>query len=773
MQAVILCGGRGERLMPMTACTPAALLRILGKTVLAYTLEQLKKAGFNDVTLALGYLGGQVVEEFESCEYQGMRLYFTSAEETGTAPAVAYAAKVGEDVLVCEANCVFNFDLKGIMDYHKAKKSEATFVTKQEPQTDRYVCFGTDKTNMITSLSAYPGAENTSDVHAFTGIYLLSAGVFENYDFNSYGDVIEDIVPRMISDGCKIYTYGTVDFWHRITDARGFLDCQKSMLEGKSGFSISARREEGGIYTDTTGNFSGVSIIPPVYIGKNVVIETGSVIDRGSVIDDGAYIEKRSRVSGAYVGRGAYISSRSELTSCVICPGARLLRSAVCGENSVVGERACIGEGARILDGVKIWAGKEVTHGAVVGNNVTIGIGKPAFIDDDCSYEFNGCITMPSDAAAFGMAVGTALDIGDVVVAGRSGGSAAEALHSGFIAGLLSSGVTVFDLGECTQQQAMYAVNRLTARLGCFSAADYSERIKLMERGGIPLKRKTEHKIEEAYNRRDFRQLSYHSYGTRIDMHGIAALYERFLGDMLPSEFKGVNVQIRTSDKKTAQIAENLFHSRNDTDGERIVFHLSTDGGSCSAYSDKTGYIFHERLVLLAMKAAYEQGIPVSVPYAFPMGADSLAEEQNGRLYRYYNCSDTDEDEEARKVAKRPDNFFVRDGLALAVVISAYLSQKGITLSDAAQSIPRFYTTQRFVSVNCNPVRLIKEFTLAKSGSPEGAVYQGNESRAVIRPLKSGSGIMIFAESFKSETACSLCDEIQRKIKAAEDQMRK
>ncbi|WP_124099740.1 sugar phosphate nucleotidyltransferase [Ruminococcus sp. Marseille-P6503] len=773
MQAVILCGGRGERLMPMTACTPAALLRILGKNVLSYTLDQLKKAGFKEATLALGYLGGQVIEEFESCEYKGIKLYFTSAEQTGTAPAVAYAAKNGEDILVCEANCVFDFDLNGIIDYHRAKKSEATFVTRQEPQTNRHICFAIDKNNMITSSAKYPSAENTSAVHAFTGVYVLSSGILENYDFNSFADVIEDAVPQMISDGCKIYTYGTVDFWHKITDAQGFLDCQKNILEGKTGLSFSARQNDGGIYTDTLSNFSGVSIVPPAYIGRNVVIESGTVIEPGSVIDDGAYIEKRVRISGAYVGKGAYISSRCELMSCVVCAGARLMKSASCGENSVVGERSRIGEGAGILDGVKIWAGKEVAHGSVVGENVRIGMGKPAFIDDDCSYGFDSCITLPSDTARFGMAVGTAMDIGEVVVAGWSGGPSAEALCSSFIAGLLSSGITVFDLGECTAQQVMFAVNRLTAKLGCFAAADYSEKIKLMERGGLPLKRETEHKIEEAFNRYDFRQLSYHSYGRRLDMRGVGVLYEMFLRDMLPAKFNGVNAEIRTSDAKTARISEELFHSRNDIDGERIVFHLSPDGSSCSAYNDKTGYVFHERLVLLAMKIAYEKKIPVSIPYSFPMGADSLAEEENGRLYRYYNCSDSDEDEEARKVAKRPDNFFVRDGLVLAVMILSYLSEKGITLSDAAGDIPRFYTTQRFVSVNCSPGRLIKEFTLAKSGGSEGVVYQGDESRAVIRPLKSGSGIMIFAESFRSETACSLCDEIQQKIKAAEDQIRK
>lgn len=91
MQAVVLCGGRGERLMPLTACRPAGLLRITGNTVLNYTLNQLKKAGFNKVTFALGYLEGMIMSEYESGEYEGIQLNFISTEELGTSGALAQA----------------------------------------------------------------------------------------------------------------------------------------------------------------------------------------------------------------------------------------------------------------------------------------------------------------------------------------------------------------------------------------------------------------------------------------------------------------------------------------------------------------------------------------------------------------------------------------------------------------------------------------------------------------------------------------------------------
>lgn len=772
MQAVILCGGRGERLMPMTACTPAGLLRITGKPVISYALEQLKKAGFTEAVLALGYLGDQVIEEYGDADFNGMKICFTSTVRQGTAPALQYAVKKGEDVLVIEANCIFDFDLNGIMDYHYAKKSSATFVTRQEPDTENYTCFSIASDNRIISMAVSPSSENMSAVHAFAGVYVLSAELFERYDFNACAEVMEDIVPQLTADSAEIYTYGTTDYWRRITDARGFISCQREMLSGKSGIAITSARSNDGIFTDTNSNFSGAAIIPPVYLGKNVTIEPGAVIEAGSVIDDNAIIGRRSRIYGTYIGRGAHISARCELSESVVCANAELKDSVVCGEYSVCGEKSRIGDGARILDNVKIWAGKEVRSGTAVSENISVGIGKAIYIDDESVCSLGSGVNAPSDSAKFGMAVGTAFDIGDTIVTGYGGACAAKALAESFKSGLMSAGIRVFDLGECTSQQVMYAVNRLSAKIGCFVNVGYSERIKLMDIGGLPLSRPVERRIEESYNSDKFRTLEYHRYEETADMSGTALLYEAFLSDMMPESFAGVNVEIRTSSRITARLADRLFHSRNDIDGERIVFHISPDGSACSAYSDKTGYIFHERLVLMAIKAAYAKQIPVSVPYVFPMAADKLAEDENGRLYRYYNTSDGKADGEARKTASRPDNFFVRDALALVCMIVGQISDSEISFADWIKEIPGFYTTQRFISVTQKPLIVLKRLTAAKNAASEGIVFEKEKSRAVVRPLKGGEGIMIFAESFKSESASAICDEIQARIKKAENKNR-
>ena len=200
---------------------------------------------------------------------------------------------------------------------------------------------------------------------------------------------------------------------------------------------------------------------------------------------------------------------------------------------------------------------------------------------------------------------------------------------------------------------------------------------------------------------------------------------------------------------------------------EKIIFHVSADGNSCSAYTEKTGYIFHEKLILLAMKALFNKKIPVSVPFSFPMGAESIAETEKGRIFRYYNSSDNNTDEEARAIAQRRDNLFVRDGLALACIICGYLSENNLTFSKAINEIPKFSSIQRYVSYKGNIINLINELSIDKTGG-EGVFYSEENTRALIRPLKSGNGLMIFAESFKSEEASAICDKIQEELKKHE-----
>ena len=155
------------------------------------------------------------------------------------------------------------------------------------------------------------------------------------------------------------------------------------------------------------------------------------------------------------------------------------------------------------------------------------------------------------------------------------------------------------------------------------------------------------------------------------------------------------------------------------------------------------------------------------MPYCFSSAADILAESEGGRLYRYY-CSSCGEDTEARMAAAERGNMFVNDGLYLAACICGYLSEKEISLYSALKNIPDIYSTQRYITFGGKTSRLMEKLSTDCSDAGEGVIYGTDNSRAVIKPLRNGNGIMIFAEGSDSEFATALCDELQAKIKRFE-----
>ncbi len=370
----------------------------------------------------------------------------------------------------------------------------------------------------------------------------------------------------------------------------------------------------------------------------------------------------------------------------------------------------------------------------------------------------------PIFALKMGMATATAIEQGQTAVVGYGDGTASYALANCFVAGLSSAGVRAMLVGKTTPAQTMYATKLFSAEIGCFVSAENSFKIKIADKCGVELERNREQLIEQAFNSRCFRQISLSNYGEIVNACGVKLMYRDYLNSMLPNKFSGINVEIRTYDKLAEKIVDWLFQGRNDADGERIIFQLSSDGSACSAYSDKTGCVFHERLMLIAIKSAFGKKIPVAVSDVFPKIADKLAQEENGKLYRYRFNSP--KDAVARKVAMRRDNFFVRDGLALICTVLGFISEKGMSFYKAVEEAPYCYSSQQFMGIRVNGKELIGRLVSDKNA--DEAVFERGVSRVRVRQVKDGSGIMIYSESFNSETATAFCDEIKQRLKRAE-----
>jgi NDP-sugar pyrophosphorylase family protein/phosphomannomutase len=730
----------------------------VGKEVILYGIEQLVKSGVNSVTLAVGYGGKDLGEFVENQTFDNLSIDISHCSLSGTAPAVRYCAqKIDDDFFIIEGNCIFDCNLALLMEKHRKNRSVCTALLDSRTDiTAPSALVG--QNGDITDITESPTSVLSGRWGSLTGIYAVSPEIFDSATFSSGKDFTADIITELIRS-CSVKGFCQDFYFQKIITPQGFLSCQQKIMYSKN--------EK---LSRTVRNFSGATLIPPVYIGENVTIRSGAVIGKGTVIDDGAYIGSGCRIYGSYVGKNTSLESDCEMDGAVICETADIGMRTQFGMNSVVGFGARIESDCIIRQGGSIWQNTTVKSGTTVNEKITHGTAVPKYIDDFGDYTVPLYDSFTVEALRFGMAVATAVNMGDCIVTGHSGKNGSATAAESAACGVASCGANVLCLGKCTRSQLDFAVGTVNGTMGLYFDVNGHCKITVHKPWGLPLECQLQRKIEQSLSMGSFRHCTEEDFGEKSHISGVKLVYENSLKSQLPLGFSGLNASVKTNDEMVADIADRVFRPLNDIDGERVVFQISYSGDRCTAYSVKSGNVTWERLVCLAVSAEFEKGRAVSLPFEFTSLADEIAENYGGKLYRYFDCSDGVTDKRARETASNAENMLVRDGLRLAVCICKILTEKKISLSEALKDIPNVYSVQRYVPFDGSVGQVSDRLCGIRVGSRTEDIYETEKCRAVIRTLKNGAGIRIFAESFMCEQASALCDEIEFAVKSHKNQ---
>lgn len=755
MDILILCGGRGERLMPLTEKTPASLLRIAGKEVILYTMEQVEKTEVKSVILSSGYGENQLKRFFETGFWHNIRIDFSKTDRNSTASAIKSAVKNfnDEDIMIIESNCIFDFDLKSAYEFHKSRGALCTAVVNNKSYNNSVkICI--NENDRIIGYGNNTSEETCGENGYLTGVYIINKSIFETFDFSDNKDFVYDILFEAVKNNDNILAYEDRGYYKKIIEPKEFLECQKDIL----------MLNENQFSNHGSEPFPGVSIEFPCFIGKNVDLFSGAKIKKYSVIDDGSTIKSKASVDGGYVGKYAFVGYGTCIKKSVISSGAVVMDNVYCGENSAIGENSFVGSDSRINDNIKIYSDKKIKSGSEINKNIVSGESYEFMLDEDgiCIFEKN--IT-PDTAARIGMSIAAALKKNSCIAIGYSGDINSEIIYNSLINGLVFSGAEVFTLDKCSESQLMYTTACSSSDIGVYIKNVSRVKVRIFSKCGLPLTWDTEKRITDSFNKGYFKQIKLSECQNIFPAYCYKEMYIKYIEKFLPDKLTGVNCMFRTCDKRSAELADRLFHKRNDIDGKKIIFNMSPDLYKISAYSEDTGYVVWERLMGLCEKIYFEKGKKFSVPFEFPYLADKIAEDKSGMLYRYNNCSFDDSDLSARQAAMDRSGLIVRDGLMTAAVICGYLSNENISLEQALSDVPMSYTSKRFINFNGERSDIMNIVPNKKSGLNEGVVMENGESRVVIRPLKCGGGLNLFVESFSCEQASSICDELIVKIK--------
>ncbi|HUF94075.1 MAG TPA: NDP-sugar synthase [Candidatus Limnocylindria bacterium] len=327
---MILAGGQGTRLRPLTLARAKPVVPLLNRPFLAYQLALLREHGVTDVILACSYRVDDVRAALGEAEHLGVRLrYVIEAEPLGTGGGIRNAADLtAGTVFVLNGDVLSDVDLSAMRDFHEARGSRTTIYLTRVADPRAYGLVETAPDGRLLRFREKPGPDEvitTDTINA--GVYLIDADLLGRMPRNQVVSIEREFFPALIADGIPAYGWLADTYWRDIGSPKAYREAQADLLLGRARMPL-----------------------PPPGEARD-----GSWVDASATIDPGAHI----------------------LAPAVIGPGVHVMTGARVGPLSVVGERSRIGEGAR-LEGAVLWEGVEVGPGAVlrecvVGADVQIG----------------------------------------------------------------------------------------------------------------------------------------------------------------------------------------------------------------------------------------------------------------------------------------------------------------------------------------------------------------------------------------------------------------
>ena len=756
MKAVIMAGGSGKRLRPLTCTVPKPMARLCGKPVIEHILTLLQNNGFDEACITLGYLADIIEHHFEN-GFSSMKLSFAREEEPlGTAGSVRNAADGWDETfLVISGDAMCDFNLSELVRLHKQSGALASIVATRVNDPREYGVIMTDSNGRVDGFVEKPSWSQAISGLVNTGIYILEPECLKMIEKGKFLDFSKDIFPLMMQNSVEIGCVCADGYWCDIGNIEAYLQCQRDIFDGKVRIEIPCVSK--GIFSPENVKKGDYSIIEPVYIGRDAEISKGCVIGPYAVIDDGAFIDSNSRVRHSVVLENACVASNVSLTGALVCQGASLKNGVSMFEGSVVGAGSVIGENASVSPNCLVWPGKVISESATVNTNVKYGSIKGEMLSDGCVCENSAAYLSPETCLKLGEAVGSTRRKIKAGI-GFDGLKASEALSLAVKSGLLSTGACVWDFERCFEAQMNFFTACCGLDCGIFIRSGENRSLKICSEGGLPLTGFFEREIEAKMSRSEFRYAKDDEIGECMQMGAVKMIYRQELLNTAPNGLGDVRAQIRSVNgavEDTAREAASILNL--DTSGGP-VFNISESGCNVSAQL-KVSVIDGDTLLVICCVDEMKKGNDIAVAYDAPLILDSIADAYNCKVLRYLSAPANYADSDARKLSA--NQCFVRDGLFTAFKVLSIIKNRNKTLEELVKELPDRYYIRKTVESNVSPTRLAAMFPddgIKISNKKEGIRLVRENGSLLIVPASGGSKFRVFAESVSAETAQELFD---------------
>jgi mannose-1-phosphate guanylyltransferase/phosphomannomutase len=522
MKAVVMAGGEGTRLRPLTSNQPKPMVPIVGKPCMEHILELLREHGMTDVVVTVAFLPQAIRSYFGDGE--GMRMsieYSVEESPLGTAGSVKLAAaRLDETFLVISGDALCDVDLSALVAFHRERGAAVTVGLKAVENPLEFGIVVTDDEGRIERFLEKPSWGQVFSDTINTGIYVLEPEVLRHIPADRPFDFSKELFPYLLEMGRPLYGYTMDGYWQDVGNLDQYRQANFDALDEHVRLDLPGIRIRGNVWLGEGVELDDLDRIEgPAFVGNYCRIGRDATVGPYSVLSNTVTLRERTRTTRSVIDSSTHIGRSSIITGAIVGRACDIRSHVHIHEGVAIGDEVTIGSESVVFPGVRIYPYKEVEQGAQIHESLIweSRASSRLFGKDGVAGLVNVDLT-PEVGVRLAAALGSALKRGDRVVASRESPAACRMIKRAMVSGFTSTGVDVADLRVLPAAVARHLVKSegfvAGIHVGMSQLDPEVVQITFFEQPGIQLTPTLQKEIEKHFSRQEFRRVAFDHIGS-------------------------------------------------------------------------------------------------------------------------------------------------------------------------------------------------------------------------------------------------------------------
>ena len=541
MKAVVMAGGEGTRLRPLTSNQPKPMVPIVGKPCMEHVIELLRTHGFEEIVVTLAFMPQAIRAHFGDGESLGVSINYSVEEQpAGTAGSVRLARKQLDDTfLVISGDALCDVDLGSLVEAHRRSGAAATIGLKSVDDPLEFGIVVTDDDGRVERFLEKPSWGQVFSDTINTGIYVVEPDVLRHVPGDRPFDFSQELFPLLLEMGRPLHGQVLDGYWQDIGTLEQFRQANLDVLDGLTQLHVPGLRLRGNVWVSEDVDIDDVAGVEgPAFVGSNCRIADGASIGSHTVLSRGVIVQHGARIVRSIIDAATYVGPGTVIEGAIVGRGCSLRDHVRVHEGVAIGDQVTVGEEATLYPGVRVYPFKAIETGAQIHESIVweTRTSRYVFGDDGAVGLVNVDLT-PETAVRLAGALGTALRRGSRVVASRDAPDACRMIQRALIAGLTATGVDVADLRVSPAAITRHVLKTQGVAAGIHVGRSSTEeemvQVRVFEAPGVQMSESLRKELEKNYSRQEPRRATFAEVGETTYPARVRESYAQDLIDAL------------------------------------------------------------------------------------------------------------------------------------------------------------------------------------------------------------------------------------------------